>query len=380
MRVIGSLALALCHLADGRVDAVASLRPNGARSIDIAAAQLAVREAGTEIALPDAPGPFTAAPLDLVGRSRVVAARDEACVARVAALLGIGPHAGRPWPHPGLACRRERAPPPTRSRPRSRWSSTPNIRRNVVELGMVDAVDVDGGHVHVTIRLTIPGCPLKSNLEAQVRMHVGAVPGVGDRDDRLHAHGRGAARGVARATSGRRPNRRRAPDRGRRANPGDRRGLRQGRCRQVVPDRQPRARAARAGPRGRSRRRRHLRLLDPGHARHPAAPGRGRQDDRAARGARPQGDVHRVLPGRRRLGGVARPDAPPRARAVPVRRVLGAARLPPDRHAAGNRRRRPLARPAAPPFRGRARDDAAAPQRSAWPNARRRWSPSWDSP
>ncbi len=54
----------------------------------------------------------------------------------------------------------------------------PEIRRNVVELGMVDGVDVDGTHVHVTIRLTIPGCPLKSNLEAQVRMHVGAVDGV----------------------------------------------------------------------------------------------------------------------------------------------------------------------------------------------------------
>jgi ATP-binding protein involved in chromosome partitioning len=54
----------------------------------------------------------------------------------------------------------------------------PELRRNVVELGMVDGVDVDGGRVHVTIRLTIPGCPLKSNLEAQVRMHVGAVPGV----------------------------------------------------------------------------------------------------------------------------------------------------------------------------------------------------------
>jgi len=100
VRVIGSLALALCHLADGRVDAVASLRPNGARSIDIAAAQLAVREAGAEVALPDAPGPFIAAPLDLVGRSRVVAARDGECVARVAALLGIGPHAGSPG-HPG---------------------------------------------------------------------------------------------------------------------------------------------------------------------------------------------------------------------------------------------------------------------------------------
>ncbi len=56
VRVLGSLALALCHLADGRVDAVASLRPNGARSIDIAAAQLAVREAGAAVALPDAPG------------------------------------------------------------------------------------------------------------------------------------------------------------------------------------------------------------------------------------------------------------------------------------------------------------------------------------
>jgi myo-inositol-1(or 4)-monophosphatase len=94
VRVLGSLALALCHLADGRVDAVASLRPNGARSIDIAAAQLAIREAGSAIALPDVAGPFGAAPLDLVGRSRVVAARDDACIARVATLLGIGSAAG----------------------------------------------------------------------------------------------------------------------------------------------------------------------------------------------------------------------------------------------------------------------------------------------
>jgi myo-inositol-1(or 4)-monophosphatase len=91
IRVLGSLALALCHLADGRVDAVASLRPRGGRAIDIAAAQLIVREAGSVIALPDAPGPFAAAPLDLEGRSRVVAAGDERSLARVAALLGIGP-------------------------------------------------------------------------------------------------------------------------------------------------------------------------------------------------------------------------------------------------------------------------------------------------
>jgi fructose-1,6-bisphosphatase/inositol monophosphatase family enzyme len=98
--VLGSLALALCHLADGRLDAVASLRPRGARAIDIAAGQLLVREAGSAVALPDAPEPFAAAPLDLEGRSRVVAARDDRSVARVAALLGIGRGAG-PASHPG---------------------------------------------------------------------------------------------------------------------------------------------------------------------------------------------------------------------------------------------------------------------------------------
>jgi myo-inositol-1(or 4)-monophosphatase len=98
VRVLGSLALALCHLADGRLDAVASLRPNGARSIDIAAAQLMILEAGSAIALPDAEGAFGAAPLDLVGRSRVVAARDDAVVARMAGLIGIGHAAFRAQP------------------------------------------------------------------------------------------------------------------------------------------------------------------------------------------------------------------------------------------------------------------------------------------
>jgi myo-inositol-1(or 4)-monophosphatase len=100
VRVLGSLALALCHLADGRVDAVASLRPRGARAIDIAAGQLLVREAGAAVALPDVTEPFGAAPLDLEGRSRIVAARDDDAVARVAALLGIGAGAG-PESHRG---------------------------------------------------------------------------------------------------------------------------------------------------------------------------------------------------------------------------------------------------------------------------------------
>ena len=78
-RVLGSLALSLCHLAAGRVDGVCSLKP--ARSVDIAAAQLVVRERGLAIELPE-DEPFAAARLDLEARSRVVAAATpERCAA-----------------------------------------------------------------------------------------------------------------------------------------------------------------------------------------------------------------------------------------------------------------------------------------------------------
>jgi myo-inositol-1(or 4)-monophosphatase len=84
VRVMGSLALSLCHLAAGRVDAVCSL--SGARSVDIAAAQLLVRECGLAVELVEDP-PLLEAPLDLVKRSRVVAAGSPELVASVAAAL-----------------------------------------------------------------------------------------------------------------------------------------------------------------------------------------------------------------------------------------------------------------------------------------------------
>ncbi len=84
LRVMGSLALSLCHLAAGRVDAVCSLKP--ARSIDIAAAQLLVREQGYAIELFEDP-PFLSAPLDLEGRSRLVAAANTALCANLARAL-----------------------------------------------------------------------------------------------------------------------------------------------------------------------------------------------------------------------------------------------------------------------------------------------------
>ena len=84
VRVMGSLALSLCHLAAGRVDGVVCLK--AARSVDIAAAQLLVRECGLAIDLFEDP-PFDDAPLDLAMRSRLAAAGSPELVRRLAAAL-----------------------------------------------------------------------------------------------------------------------------------------------------------------------------------------------------------------------------------------------------------------------------------------------------
>ena len=84
LRIMGSLALSLCYLAAGRVDAVCSLK--GARSVDIAAGQLLARERGLAVELFEAP-PFGAAPLDLEARSRLVAAGTTELCARLADAL-----------------------------------------------------------------------------------------------------------------------------------------------------------------------------------------------------------------------------------------------------------------------------------------------------
>ncbi len=82
VRVMGSLALSLCHLAGGRVDAACCLKE--IRSVDIAAAQLLLRELGIAIELFDDP-PLDSAPLDLVTRSRVAAAATPELVEALAA-------------------------------------------------------------------------------------------------------------------------------------------------------------------------------------------------------------------------------------------------------------------------------------------------------
>jgi ATP-binding protein involved in chromosome partitioning len=54
----------------------------------------------------------------------------------------------------------------------------PELKKPVTELGMVRQVNVSGDHVAVTIALTVPGCPLRSSFEDQVRRELLPLPGV----------------------------------------------------------------------------------------------------------------------------------------------------------------------------------------------------------
>jgi ATP-binding protein involved in chromosome partitioning len=57
----------------------------------------------------------------------------------------------------------------------------PELGSDIVSLGMVPAVQVDAdGVVHVTVKLTIGGCPLRADIKQAIEQRVGVHPGVRD--------------------------------------------------------------------------------------------------------------------------------------------------------------------------------------------------------
>ena len=125
----------------------------------------------------------------------------------------------------------------------------PEIKRPITELGMVDSVEIDDdGLVHVTVLLTVAGCPLKDTITRDVTAAVGKVAGVTGVDLELGRDDRRAAR-RPQGDAARRPGPARDPVRpARLPDQGVRDRQRQGRRRQVVGHRQPRAGDGQAGP------------------------------------------------------------------------------------------------------------------------------------
>jgi ATP-binding protein involved in chromosome partitioning len=58
----------------------------------------------------------------------------------------------------------------------------PEIKRPITELGMVEAIQIDGGLVRLTVLLTVAGCPMKDTITRDVNAALRAVPGVTDVD------------------------------------------------------------------------------------------------------------------------------------------------------------------------------------------------------
>jgi len=87
VRALGTMAVSMCQVAATRVDGMLSLWR--CRAVDVAAAQLVVRESGGLVAFTDYADPL-GAPLDLVPRSPVVAARTAAGLAELSLVSPSG--------------------------------------------------------------------------------------------------------------------------------------------------------------------------------------------------------------------------------------------------------------------------------------------------
>ena len=84
LRALGSVALSLCFVAAGRFDALVTL--DACRSVDAAAGQLIVREAGGSVAFTDA---GDEASLDIEMRSHLIAAASSELLDRVRPLVAV---------------------------------------------------------------------------------------------------------------------------------------------------------------------------------------------------------------------------------------------------------------------------------------------------
>jgi ATP-binding protein involved in chromosome partitioning len=77
----------------------------------------------------------------------------------------------------------------------------PDLHKDIVTLGFVKNLRVDGGRVAFTVELTTPACPVKDLMQEQARVAVAAVDGVTSVDVQMTAQ----VRAVPRPEAGRQP-------------------------------------------------------------------------------------------------------------------------------------------------------------------------------
>ena len=73
----------------------------------------------------------------------------------------------------------------------------PDLHKDIVKLGFVKDVSIDGGRVAFTIELTTPACPVKEQMKEQARAAVMQLAGVTDVDITMTAQVRAAVSPLA---------------------------------------------------------------------------------------------------------------------------------------------------------------------------------------
>ncbi|MFG0318760.1 MAG: P-loop NTPase [Planctomycetota bacterium JB042] len=74
----------------------------------------------------------------------------------------------------------------------------PDLHRDIVSLGFVKKVDIDGGKVSVVVELTTPACPVKEQLRGECERWIRTIDGVTD----VHVEMTAQVRGKAAQSSG----------------------------------------------------------------------------------------------------------------------------------------------------------------------------------
>lgn len=69
----------------------------------------------------------------------------------------------------------------------------PDLHRDIVSLGMIKDVTIDGGHVSVNVELTTPACPLKEQIKQEAHKAVSSLDGVREVNVQMSANVRRSA-------------------------------------------------------------------------------------------------------------------------------------------------------------------------------------------
>ncbi len=54
----------------------------------------------------------------------------------------------------------------------------PEIPIDIVNLGLIYGIDIDGGNVRISMTMTAPGCPASTQIASESKFLVGEIPGV----------------------------------------------------------------------------------------------------------------------------------------------------------------------------------------------------------